>query len=160
MPGVPPLYRQRKSDNCVLACLRMLLAHHGTKVTEKALEAEAAKQPGGIFIEELVRLAGQHGMDAEIATLNLEQMTERIAIGVFPIVYLNRVHLDRPFPVHRRLALRRCIVHAVVPVKVSAKFVTFNDPLRGRRRRASKHKFEAAMRDLSFWSVVCRPRNP
>jgi ABC-type bacteriocin/lantibiotic exporter with double-glycine peptidase domain len=158
MPALPPLYRQRKSDNCALACLRMLLAHHGRKVSEKVLEAKAAKQPGGVFIEELARLAHQHGLDAEVGVLSLAQLTERIAAGRFPIVYLNRVHLDRRFPVARQLALRRCVVHAVVPVKVSYQFVTFNDPLGGTRRRVSKRKFEAAMRDLSYWCVVCRPR--
>jgi uncharacterized protein YvpB len=136
----------------------MVLAHYGAETTEEALEAEAAKQPGGVFIEELARLAEQHGMATEIETLPLEQVTEQIAAGTFPIVYLNRVHLDRRFPVARKLALRKCIVHAVVPVKVSHEFVTFNDPLGGRRRRVSKRKFEAARRDLSYWCVVCRPR--
>jgi ABC-type bacteriocin/lantibiotic exporter with double-glycine peptidase domain len=158
MPIVPPLFRQGKTDNCALACLRMLLAQHGTEVEEEALEAEAAKQPGGVFIEELARLAGEFGLGVEIRALNVRQLAKHVGADVFPIVYLNRVHLDRKFPVARKLALRHCIVHAVVPVSVSRGFVTFNDPLPGRRRRVSKRKFEAAQRDLSFWCVVCRPR--
>jgi len=156
MPGVPPLFREGKTDNCALACLRMLLAHYGTDVAEETLEAEAAKQPGGVFIEELAQLARQHGLAAEIKALTLDQIAEQVAAEVFPIVYLNRVHLDRKFPVARTLALRRCIVHAVVLVSLSRGFVTFNDPMRPRRRRVSKRKFKAAQRDLSFWCVVCQ----
>jgi ABC-type bacteriocin/lantibiotic exporter with double-glycine peptidase domain len=134
----------------------MVLGYYGTDVTEEALEVEATKLPGGVFIEELARLAERHGLRASIVSLHLSDLAEELARDVFPIVYLNRAHLDRRFPVARKLALRRCIVHTVVVVGVSSRFVTVNDPLTGRRRRISKRKFEAAQRDLSYWCVLCK----
>lgn len=59
MPALPPLFGQARSDTCTLACLRMVLAHHGIEVTERALEAQVAKQAGGVAIEELAQLAGR-----------------------------------------------------------------------------------------------------
>jgi hypothetical protein len=75
----------------------MVLGYYGTDVTEEALEARATKQAGGVFIEELARLAQRHGLTASIVSLNLSDLAEQLAVGVFPIVYLNRVHLDGRF---------------------------------------------------------------
>ena len=58
----PPLFRQGKPDNCALACLRMILAQHGTEVDEEALEQAANKQPGGVYIADLATLAERYGL--------------------------------------------------------------------------------------------------
>ncbi len=157
MAVLPPLYRQQKSDSCALACLRMILAHHGNFLDEKTLEEGAHKQQGGVAIDALVNLAERYSLSGVIETLDLNAIAAYLADGVFPIVYLNRVHISKRPSVTRRLALRRCIVHAVIPVRISPHYVTFHDPRGGLRRRISRRKFEAAQRDLSNWCVVCRP---
>lgn len=158
MPTEPPSFRQRKTDNCALTCLRMILAYLGQVVEETTLESEGIKQPGGVDIEDLRQLAERFGLHAEIEALDLADLAAHVLAGVFPIVYLNRSYLDGRFPLERRVALRRCIVHAVIPVHFSRQFVTFLDPRRGGKRRISKRKFAAAQRELRNWSVVCRHR--
>lgn len=156
MPSTPPPFRQGKDDNCAIACLRMILAKHGREIAEVALEEQANKQAGGMDIEELRNLAKRHALQAEIARLDLVAIAELISQNIFPIVYLNRVHIDKKFPVDRRIALRTAIIHAVVPIRLSSLFVTFNDPFTGTSRRVSRRKFEAACTDLGQWCVVCR----
>jgi ABC-type bacteriocin/lantibiotic exporter with double-glycine peptidase domain len=155
MPVPSPL-RQEKSDNCAVTCLRMVLSAHGIQMAEASLEARLAKQPGGVFIGTLAAAAESFGLQAHIAESSLESIASLLAEDVFPIVYVNRVYLDRHPPRKRRAALRKCVVHAVVPVRVTARFVIVNDPLVGRRRRVSQRKFEQAQRDLGYWPVVCR----
>ena len=156
MPAPPP-YRQARSDTCALACLRMVLARYGRKVKERELAGEV-RLDAGLDIEDLAQVAEQFDLTAEIESPDLENLSELLSAETYPIVYLNRVHLDRRFPVPRRLALRRCVVHAVVPVRITHRYVWFNDPRPGRMRRVSIKKFEAARRDLSGWCVVCVPR--
>jgi hypothetical protein len=76
--------------------------------------------------------------------------------GTYPIVFLNRTHLDdRTVP--RKLGPRRCVVHAVVPLRLSSSFVWVNDPRSGTERKLARKKFEAARKDVSNWCMVCRP---
>lgn len=157
MPLPPPPYRQRKSDSCAVACLRMILAQHGIAVDEVTLERQVAKQPGGVHIEDLADLARAFHFTVEILPLALKSISSLLKRGVYPIVYLNRAHFELRFPSARKVALRRCIVHSVIPVAIRRTSVVVNDPRIGRRKRVSKRRFEAARRDLSFWSVVCRP---
>ncbi|OAI47579.1 hypothetical protein AYO44_01495 [Planctomycetaceae bacterium SCGC AG-212-F19] len=154
MPAPPPV-RQAASDRSALACLRMILASHGRSVTDAVLQAPAPIAPGGIPVSDLALLAGQFGLEAEIGTFNLAALTELLEAGTYPIVYLNRVHLDdRTIP--RKLASRRCVVHAVVPTRLSSGFVWLNDPRSGTLRKVARKKFEAGRRDLSNWCIVCR----
>ncbi len=155
MPSKPPIIAQERGDTCAIACLRMLLAYYGRTITEPELVQAAAMEHGGLDIEELERLAVQFGLRADIRELGVPGIAALLARRIFPIVYLNRVHLDRRFPLSRQIALRLFLPHAVVPVGVSAHFVTFHDPLSSKPRRISKHKFEAAQRDLRNWCVVC-----
>lgn len=152
----PPLFRQRRSDTCALACLRMILAHYDINIPEKKLAQRVSMQRGGVAIEEVANLASQFGLEAKLARLKLKGIRRRLAHEVFPIVYLNRIHFRRGSPVSRGIALRRCVVHAVIPISISDQFVTFNDPRLRRRRRISRQKFDAAQRDLSYWCVVCK----
>jgi ABC-type bacteriocin/lantibiotic exporter with double-glycine peptidase domain len=143
MPSRPPFIRQERYDTCALACLRMLLAHHGTEVSEAELVRLATMEEGGLDIEELARLAGSLGLRAEIRELAFKNLAELVAEQRYPIVYLNRLPMDAEFS-----------IHAVVPIRISAHFVTFLDPRRGVRRVAS-WKFEACRRYLSNFGVVC-----
>ncbi len=159
MPPPPPLFGQEKDDTCALACLRMILARHGMNIPEATLEAQTNKQAGGVYIEDLRNLAGQYGFDAEVRRLDIPLIADLLDQGIFPIVYLNRVHFDRRHPLPRSVALRAAVVHAVVPIRFSSQFVIVNDPLPGIQRRISKRRFEAAQRDLGQWCVVCKLRS-
>jgi ABC-type bacteriocin/lantibiotic exporter with double-glycine peptidase domain len=145
MSSKPPFFRQGRSDTCALACLRMLLAHHGLEATEAELLLAVSMEPGGVHIEELARLAELYGLQPEIQRLKLDAMKDLVTHQNFPIVFLNRMPLDRELA-----------IHAVIPVRFSPRFVTFLDPLRG-ERHISIRKFEDARRWLSQWAVVCRP---
>jgi hypothetical protein len=133
----------------------MILASHGRPVSDATLHAAAPMVPGGIPVSDLALLAAQFGLEAEIGTFDIAALAELLEAGTYPIVYLNRVHLDdRTIP--RKLASRRCVVHAVVATKLSSAFVWLNDPRAGTQRKVARKKFEAARRDLSNWCVVCR----
>jgi ABC-type bacteriocin/lantibiotic exporter with double-glycine peptidase domain len=124
----------------------MLLAHHGTGVTEAELVRATAMEEGGVDIEELARVARRFGFRAEIHELTAGAVADLVAQERFPIVYLNRWPLDGEWA-----------VHAVLPVRFTRHYVTFLDPLRG-ERRVSKRKLEAARRYLSYCGVVCDRR--
>jgi ABC-type bacteriocin/lantibiotic exporter with double-glycine peptidase domain len=155
MPSKPPIIAQERADTCAIACLRMLLAYHGRMITEQELVQAATMEHGGMDIEELERLAIRFALRADIRKLGLLEIAALLARRIFPIVYLNRVHLDRRFPLSRRIALRLFLPHAVLPVRVSRHFVIFHDPLSLKPRRVSRHKFETAQSDLGNWCVVC-----
>lgn len=124
----------------------MLLAFHGTETSEDELIDKAEMEEGGVDIQELSALAQRYGLRADIQELSLEDLADCIAQERFPIVYLNRFPMDAEFA-----------IHAVVPVRISAHFVTFLDPRRG-QRRVSVRKFEASRRYLSNVGLVCDPR--
>jgi ABC-type bacteriocin/lantibiotic exporter with double-glycine peptidase domain len=151
----PPLITQERPDSCAIACLRMILGFHDRFFSERELIELAAMEEGGLDIEDLARLGRNLGLNAEVQELEVAGIAALVSRGVFPIVYLNRVHLGRRFPVSRRIALRLFLPHAVVPVGISHHFVTIHDPLFGKPRRVSKRKFEASQRDLRNWCVVC-----
>jgi hypothetical protein len=134
----------------------MILAQHGTEVSERTLANQADKCIGNVNIETLPFLAGKHGLKADILQLDITAITQWIAREVYPIVYLNRAYFDIKRWSDRKIALSSAIVHAVLAVRCSAHFVLVHDPLHPRRRRLSKKKFEAAQRDLRYWCVVCQ----
>jgi predicted double-glycine peptidase len=45
-------------------------------------------------------------------------------------------------------------VHAVIPTRVSPRYVTFLDPLQG-ERRVARRRFDAAWRNLQLRCLVC-----
>ena len=108
----------------------MLLAFHGTEITEEELVRLTRMEEGGLDIEELAKTAQNQGYRVEIRELTLVDIVDLISCQCFPIVYLNRFPIDRKFS-----------IHAVIPTNVSPRFVTFLDPLRG-RRRVSQSTFE------------------
>jgi len=122
MSSKPPFFRQGRSDTCAFACLRMLLAHYGMEVTEEELLGTVTMEPGAVH-EELARLAEECELRAEIRQLKQEDLRKLVASENFPIVSLNRLPIDRQFA-----------IPAVIPIRVSSRFVILLDPLRGERR--------------------------
>jgi predicted double-glycine peptidase len=123
----------------------MLLAFHGKETTEEDLIRATRMEEGGVDIEELARIAQHFGLKAGIRELSLPDLADLVAQQRFPIVYLNRFPMDRQFA-----------IHAVIPIRVSPRFVTFLDPRRG-QCRVSHRIFEASRRYLSCLGVVCGP---
>src|SRR5947209_17095061 len=99
---LPPALRQEKEDNCALTCLRSVCRHHGIAVEESELEILAKKQSWGVEIQDLAAAARLLGLEVDIVALDLADCAKWIPTGVFPIVYLNRIHLEKPFPLGRR----------------------------------------------------------
>lgn len=146
MTGPLPFFPQERYDTCALACLRTLLAHYGTPRTEDELVRAAKMEEGGVDIEELARLAERYGLRAEIRQLPPDALADLLARDRFAVIYLNRFPLDAVFA-----------IHAVIPIRVTAHFVSFLDPRVG-PRRVSRKKFMAAQRYLALYGVVCGPR--
>jgi ABC-type bacteriocin/lantibiotic exporter with double-glycine peptidase domain len=129
----------------MLACLRMILAHRGTVLTEAALLQEILLQEGGVDPQQLADLAQRHGIRAEARQLDLRAIITLVEHEQFPITLIERSFLDGEFA-----------VHAVIPIRFSRLYVTLLDPLRG-DRRVSIRKFEMAQRRVGGWAVVFVP---
>jgi ABC-type bacteriocin/lantibiotic exporter with double-glycine peptidase domain len=145
MPSPPPFLRQENPDACALACLRMVLASQNVETTEAELAEASAMQPGGLDPEEIARLAEHYGLRATEQQLPTDKLFELIEAERFPIAVVYRRPID---------AVESG--HAVVPVGLSRRYVTFLDPLYG-ERRATVKKFEEARRLAGQWVVVWEP---
>jgi ABC-type bacteriocin/lantibiotic exporter with double-glycine peptidase domain len=121
----------------------MILAYHGTAISEAELVRESAMEEGGLDIEELARVAGRHGLRTEIRVLPEAALGPLIAQNSWTIVYLNRFPLDRQFA-----------IHAVIPIRITGHYVTILDPRKG-QRRLSRRKLDQARRYLDRLGVVC-----
>jgi ABC-type bacteriocin/lantibiotic exporter with double-glycine peptidase domain len=122
----------------------MLLAHYGRDVTESELRRATDLSEHGTHIEELHRVANLFGLKAHIDEgIDLDQLEESHAHGRFPIVYFNRQPIDGELS-----------VHSVVVTRVTRRFVSFLDPLRG-ERRVSRPKFMRAWSMLNRLALVC-----
>ena len=117
MNSKPPFFDQERYDTCALACLRMILAHHGTEVSETQMRLVTRMEEGGVDIEELARLARRYGVRAEIRQLPERELPALFAAGRWAIVYLNRFSIDRQFA-----------IHAVIPIRLTRQYVTVLDP--------------------------------
>ncbi len=91
------------------------------------------------------RLARKFGLHAEIQQVSLDDIAKLLAQGQWVIVYLNRLPIDRVFA-----------IHAVIPIRLTQRFVTVLDPRLG-ERRISRRKLGAARRYLSNFGVICGP---
>lgn len=151
-----PLYGQEKDDTCALACLRMVLAAHGTHVEERALEAEARMVPGGTEIEELERLARRFGVVATIQRATADELRAILAEEKLPVTYINRAFFDLPSLRRIRRAIRKPLLHAVIPTHLSPHFVRFHDPRKPPRiARRSLTRFDRAHRFFDYLTLVC-----
>jgi ABC-type bacteriocin/lantibiotic exporter with double-glycine peptidase domain len=83
MISKPPFFAQEGTYTCAIACLRMVLAQHNISVTEEELGHAARFEGYGIQIEEVVRLAHQFGLRAEIQGLDLAAVSGLLARGNF-----------------------------------------------------------------------------
>ncbi len=99
-------------------------------------------QTGGLNPQELSQLAREYGLSASEQSLRSNELFDLISKNRFPIVFVNRRFLDAAD-----------MGHAVIPVSVSRYFITFRDPLRGKRRVLIR-KFEACRALVVNWGVV------
>ncbi len=150
-----PLYGQEKANTCALACLRMVPAAFGTEVGESDLEAHARLQERGTTIDELERLARQFGLAAEIQDTTVEELREILAMGRLPICFIDRAVFELTPRQRRTHSLRDAVIHTVIPVRVTARSVTFHDPLPPSVTRKTSALFRRAYEGLGGRSVVC-----
>jgi ABC-type bacteriocin/lantibiotic exporter with double-glycine peptidase domain len=129
----------------MLACLRMLLAYQGTEVTEAALVEQVSLHEGGIDPDQLAVLARQRGLNAKPRQLDFDAIADLIRNDRFPIVLVDR-----------SLLYGEIAIHAVIPVRVSPRYVHVLDPLRG-PRRIPRRKFADAHQRVDRWAVVWEP---
>src|SRR5436309_2888720 len=132
-----PLYAQEKRNTCALACLRMVLATFERPIAESTLEAETQMEEDGTPIEELERLARQHGLMAEIQETTVEDLRRLLASGRLPVAYVDRVVFELNPRQRARHSLRQAKIHTVIPTRVTEAYITFHDPLLPRVTRRS-----------------------
>ena len=84
-----PFHRQERPYSCTVACLRILLAHHGTNIDEATLRQKCKTREFGTYARDIVACAHEFGFTATIEHLTIEQLQLLIDQGVFPIVYIN-----------------------------------------------------------------------
>jgi hypothetical protein len=119
----------------------MILAHYGAAATEAELVRTAGVR-GGIDPDDLARLAVTHGFHVRVEQLDADDLATILEHGVFPIVYVDRLPIDGEFA-----------VHAVIPTRISPRFIWCLDPLRG-DRRIGRRKFAEAERRVGRWCVI------
>lgn len=145
MRSKPPFFEQERDNTCALACLRMILADRGVRVSEDELVGQTAVQLEGVAFEDLARLARRYQLRASIERLDLLGATDLIDRGGLAIAFIDRGVIDGVFA-----------VHAVIPIRVARKHVTFLDPLQG-ERRVTRRRFDAAWGNLKHLCLVCEP---
>jgi ABC-type bacteriocin/lantibiotic exporter with double-glycine peptidase domain len=150
-----PHYTQAKINTCALACLRMVLAAYGMLVEEGELEAQAAVEVKGTPTDELVRLARQYGLVADVQDTTVEGLWGILAEGKPPIAYLARAVFDLRPSRRERHPIRDAIIHNVIPTQVGARFVTLHDPRQPRVTRKTIRLFRRAYEGLGGRCVVC-----
>lgn len=155
MKNSPPLYLQERPDTCALACLRMVLAAYGTTVDEATLIGQVSIEAGGTSIEEVERLARLYGLEASITAAHVAQLRSLLQSEKLAIAYVNRRLFTRRDISNVRQSIRRALIHSVVPIRVTSRFVVFHDPLQSRPQRRSRHRFEAAHGFMGHVCVVC-----
>lgn len=150
-----PHYTQEKNNTCALACLRMVLAAYGVHVQESELEAQARMEVKGTPIDELVRLAREYGLMAEIQDTTVEGLLPILSEEKLVIAYLDRAIFDLTPSQRAHHCLRHAIIHNVVPIKITHKSVTFHDPRRPRITRKNIRLFRRAYEGLGGRCIVC-----
>ena len=153
-----PLLKQEREDTCAIACLRMVLAARGTMVTEKDLVLRSQMVEGGVEIQELERLARTLGLTAVAREATAHEIRDLLRGGSDVIAYINRsvFHLTTLTDLTPALRARR--IHAVVPIHVTARQVTFHDPFPPAVVSKTIRRFEAAQRHLRVACVVLSAR--
>jgi ABC-type bacteriocin/lantibiotic exporter with double-glycine peptidase domain len=141
----------------------MVLAGHGTVVSEADLEADVQREAGGTEINQLKQLAQKYGLVATIQEATAPMIGELLAADCEIISYVNRAVFDLPTLADLTPALRNLRVHAVVPIRVTARHITFLDPRQPAVVRKTIRRFGASQRHLRSLCLVfsepeARPR--
>jgi ABC-type bacteriocin/lantibiotic exporter with double-glycine peptidase domain len=150
-----PHYTQENVNTCALACLRMVLAAHGTDVPESELETQAGMEAKGTPIDQLEQLARRYGLVAEIQDATVEELRQILAQGKVPIAFIDRAVFELTPAERRRHSIRAAIIHNVIPVKITDTSVTLHDPRLPRITRRTLRLFRQAYEALGGVSVVC-----
>jgi ABC-type bacteriocin/lantibiotic exporter with double-glycine peptidase domain len=150
-----PLYAQEKDNTCALACLRMVLAAFGTDVTEATIEAQARLDEEGTDIGELERLARHFNLVANIQEATVEDLQRLLDQNKLAIAYIDRAVYDLTPAERTTHRLRDAKLHTVIPVRLTAKSVTYHDPQPPSITRRSLRLFHEAYTRLGSFSVVC-----
>ena len=140
--------------SCALACLRMVLAGRGTVVTEADLQQRVRMEEGGTDIEELGRLAQSFRLVAAVQEATAQQIRDLLHADRDVIACINREVFDLRTLATLAPALRSLRVHAVVPIRVTARQVAFHDPRLPVVVRKSVRRFEAAQRHMRSACLV------
>lgn len=122
MPDRPRLLKQETEYSCGPACLRMVLEAYGISRTEAELRELTNCSVLGTEPLNIVGAARGLGFATTgMFTLNLEQLSEKIGVGLYPIVLI-RARLGPDLPRDW---------HCVVCTAVSERKVELLDPWRG-----------------------------
>src|SRR5262249_15412005 len=109
---------------------------------ETTLVHQVSLDEGGLDPDALVHLAHRYGLHGEARPFSLDELITSVDQGRFPIVLVDRTFLDREFA-----------IHAVIPIRFTARYVAVLDPLRG-ERRISRRNFTRACRRVGRWAIV------
>jgi ATP-binding cassette subfamily B protein RaxB len=107
-----PIIRQAEQTECGLACIAMILGHHGQHVSLRDLREQSGVSSRGASLNDLIGIAGERGLRCRPLRLELGELGQ----------------LQTPCILHWRMD------HFVVLLKVSAKHAIVHDPASGRRR--------------------------
>jgi hypothetical protein len=133
----------------------MVLAAFGTEVEEHVLQSHARMERGGTAIDELGRLARQFHLSADIHEASMRQLQRLLARGKLPIAYIDRAVFDLTPRERSKHSICNATIHTVVPIRVTAKHVTFHDPLPPAVTRKPIGLFRLAYGTLGSRCVVC-----
>ncbi|MEK6323002.1 MAG: cysteine peptidase family C39 domain-containing protein [Acidobacteriota bacterium] len=140
----PPFYAQERDSSCLAACLRMVLAAHGSIHSEKRLRDLCGWTPrGSISSTATVAAARALGFihSREDYGLRLHDLRDALRSGLFPIVGIDL------------RAYGRSGQHAQVVVSMTSRGVRVNDPLMG-QLATGLLGFERAWSESEFLTLL------
>ena len=116
----PPHFFQTHPFSCVPACLRMVLASLGSKISEFDLRDLCQCDETGVERKKAINAVLELGFDSYEANLIIDELQENLKNGLNPIVFL-------------RFSETANYSHAVVVYKISKEKVFVLDPAIGER---------------------------
>jgi ABC-type bacteriocin/lantibiotic exporter with double-glycine peptidase domain len=132
MPSNLQFHKQETPDSCVPACIRMVLLTMGTDISEAELRERCDCTIFGttalLAVDALRALGFTHSRKV---VSSIQEITEELALGHLPIVFLNLLPID---------GIK--VAHAVVLTAIEGNVVYVYDPRRGERIIA-RSAFEA-----------------
>jgi ABC-type bacteriocin/lantibiotic exporter with double-glycine peptidase domain len=143
----PPFYAQETPDSCLPACLRMVLAAHGLRFSERQLRRLCQCQPMmGTLSTNVVLAAQKLGFvdSIEDRSLRLFDLRDQVREGFSPIVGVNLRRLSGVWS-----------PHAQVVVEIASTHARIHDPMLG-RLKISLPTFEAAWADADYLTILVK----